>query len=101
MKKQKVLYLCDRKKCKHCHTECKHTDDIKHAITFERIGNYYFEKINVQYAIAALSKAFEKIKHICSDVGMDWVKFIEFDGEHEFFISDEPIKQLIDDLKNE
>ena len=46
-------------------------------------------------------KAFEKIKNICSDVGTDWVKFIEFDGEHEFFISDEPIKQLIDDLKNE
>lgn len=46
-------------------------------------------------------KAFKKIKHICSDVGTDWVKFIEFEGEHEFDPSDEPIKQLIEDLKSE
>jgi len=62
MKKQKVLYLCDRKKCKNCNADCSHTEDIKHAITFERIGMYYFEKTNLQYAISALSRAFEKAK---------------------------------------
>lgn len=27
-----VFYLCDRKKCKACTKECKHTSDITHAM---------------------------------------------------------------------
>lgn len=31
MEKYKTLYVCDRKKCENCCTECKHTADINHA----------------------------------------------------------------------
>lgn len=31
MEKYKKLYVCDRKKCSNCVTECKHTMDINHA----------------------------------------------------------------------
>lgn len=30
-----VLYLCDRRACKHCSPECHHTSDIAHAKNFE------------------------------------------------------------------
>lgn len=31
----KQLYLCDRRACKHCSPECRHTKDIAHAKNFE------------------------------------------------------------------
>lgn len=31
MEKYKKLYVCDRKKCSNCVTECKHTMDLAHA----------------------------------------------------------------------
>lgn len=31
----KQLYLCDRRACKHCSPECRHTKDITHAKNFE------------------------------------------------------------------
>lgn len=38
-----MFYLCDRKACAHCHPECRHTTDIKHAINFEVVpsGHYW------------------------------------------------------------
>lgn len=33
--KANVLYLCDRRACEHCSTECQHTTDILHAKNFE------------------------------------------------------------------
>lgn len=35
MNKQPPLYLCDRRACKHCSPECRHTTDITHAKNFE------------------------------------------------------------------
>lgn len=31
-----ILYLCDRKACENCNSECKHTTDIQHAVNFEQ-----------------------------------------------------------------
>lgn len=51
----KIFYICDRKKCKRCNPECKHTSDIIHAANFKPLvietdgqnisaTNDYFEK---------------------------------------------------------
>jgi len=46
--KPKALYLCDRKACSkpssHCGVYCFHTSDLKHAISFEKDGAWYFER---------------------------------------------------------
>lgn len=44
-------------------------------------------------------ESFEKIEKMCGKVGTDWVSLKVFDGNHEFCKDDEPIKQLIKDLK--
>ena len=44
-------------------------------------------------------QSFDHIQHICRNVGTDWVKLIVFNGGHEFFEDDEPIRQLVEDLK--
>lgn len=31
----KIFYICDRKKCEHCHSECRYTSDIRHAANFK------------------------------------------------------------------
>ena len=37
MENAKIFYICDRKKCKKCsYPVCKHTDDIEHAVNFEK-----------------------------------------------------------------
>lgn len=33
----KIFYICDRKKCKRCNPECKHTSDIIHAANFKSL----------------------------------------------------------------
>lgn len=33
----KIFYICDRKKCKRCNSECKHTSDIIHAANFKSL----------------------------------------------------------------
>ena len=43
-------------------------------------------------------ESFEKLKNICRNVGSNWVDFIVFNGVHEFFKDDEPIKRLVNDL---
>ena len=30
--KPKIFFICDRTKCSNCSPECKHTQDINHAI---------------------------------------------------------------------
>ena len=47
-----------------------------------------------KYSIAS----FERLKEICTYVGMDWVSFDVFDGTHEFFKYDEPIEMLAKNL---
>lgn len=44
-------------------------------------------------------ESFEKLKEYCKEVGIDWVKFILFDGVHEFHKDDEPIENLVKELK--
>ena len=54
----KIFYICDRKKCEHCISECKHTSDVIHAANFKSVDvvadgqnigatNDYFEKDRV------------------------------------------------------
>lgn len=54
----KIVYICDRKKCDNCNSECKHTSDIMHAANFKSVSieadgqnigstNDYFEKDRV------------------------------------------------------
>lgn len=31
-----ILFLCDRRRCQVCHSDCRHTTDIKHAVNFTR-----------------------------------------------------------------
>lgn len=50
------------------------------------------------FNIESAKKEWERLKKLCAPVGTDWVDFIEFDGDHEFCKSDEPIKRLADDL---
>lgn len=47
------------------------------------------------------AEAFEKIQKICDNahVNTDWIRFMEFDGIHEFFKDDEPIEKLANELK--
>jgi hypothetical protein len=40
----KVLYLCDRRACDECHTECDHTDDIRHARNYTIESGCYIER---------------------------------------------------------
>ena len=44
-------------------------------------------------------ESFEKLKEMSKDVGLDWVDFIVFPGEHEFCTYEEPIKRLALDLE--
>lgn len=31
-----VLYICNRQKCRNCHSECRHTTDVRYAADFEK-----------------------------------------------------------------
>lgn len=44
MNGNRILYLCDRKKCIECYEDCKHTTDINHAVNFEEDDGYYIEQ---------------------------------------------------------
>lgn len=45
-------------------------------------------------------ESYEEIKKLCQIVGTDWVDFIVFDGVHEFYKDDAPIRRLVSDLNN-
>ncbi len=42
---------------------------------------------------------FERLKTLCSDVGCDWLSFVEFDGIHEFCSDEAPLRKLVNCLK--
>ncbi|MDO4557305.1 MAG: hypothetical protein Q4B70_19500 [Lachnospiraceae bacterium] len=42
---KKVLYLCDREKCKDCSDDCKHTTDVWHAKNFSKEFYTHVEKV--------------------------------------------------------
>ncbi len=44
-------------------------------------------------------KEFERLQNLCSDVGCDWLSFVEFDGIHEFCPHTEPLTKLVVYLK--
>ena len=52
------------------------------------------ELFDVKYA----KESFEKLKELCQNVGTDWIDLFTFDGTHEFFKEEEPIRQLIEEL---
>ncbi len=43
---KEILYICDRTLCENCHEECRHTTRIDHAVNFEKIEGYIWEKEN-------------------------------------------------------
>lgn len=40
----KVMYICDRKKCKVCREYCRYTSDIHHAENFKEVSPGIFEE---------------------------------------------------------
>ena len=44
------------------------------------------------------ARSFEKLTALCENVGTDWVKFVPFEGVHEFCKDDQPIRELIGHL---
>ena len=41
---------------------------------------------------------YDKLKAACSEVGTDWLKFVAFEGVHEFCKDDEPIDWITEGL---
>ena len=41
---KEILYICDRTLCENCHEECRYTTHIDHAVNFEKIDGYIWEK---------------------------------------------------------
>lgn len=41
--KTEVFYLCDRRKCENCSSDCTHTSDIRHAVNFRMNGEVFEE----------------------------------------------------------
>lgn len=58
------------------------------------IGNQD-ELFNYKYS----EEAFERLKEICENVGIEWVELMVFDGVHEFYTDDAPIRNLVNILK--
>jgi len=52
------------------------------------------------FAFETGSLEFERLKTLCSDVGTDWLRFIAFDGIHEFCSDKEPLVDLVNHLKS-
>jgi len=52
------------------------------------------ELFDVTYGI----KSYERVLELCKDVGTDWFSFIKFEGTHEFYKDDDPIKALVDEI---
>ena len=46
----KIFYLCDRRACEKCSGECKHTEDVRHAVNFEMQGDA-MEEVEVEVTI--------------------------------------------------
>ena len=52
------------------------------------------------FAFETGSLEFERLKYLCSDVGCDWLSFVEFDGIHEFCSDEAPLQELVNHLKH-
>ena len=51
-KKEKVIYICNRKRCENCHPECQHTSDIRFAADFTKVDdtdNTFIQKSNLSF----------------------------------------------------
>ena len=55
------------------------------------------EYFNVEYG----KNSYEKLKNLCQEVGTNWLDFIVFNGTHEFYKDDKPIKNLVDFLTDD
>jgi hypothetical protein len=45
-----VMFVCDRRACKVCHPECKHTSNVEHAKSFKKeVGTIYAEQEGPQF----------------------------------------------------
>ena len=83
MKKRKILFLCDRKRCETCNDFCEHTSDIRHAANFEIIAeeNIFIERAdrdapsgtNETGAAAKPLTNYEKIKAMSAYEMAKWV----------------------------
>ena len=51
-----ILYLCDRKACENCHEECKHTENIDHAIHRYDLNGRMFEAIETGFKVGFFEK---------------------------------------------
>lgn len=45
------VYLCDRKKCPHCFTECNNTFDLKHSANYDHIPTKEEKKKHFQFIV--------------------------------------------------
>lgn len=45
---EKVMYICNRKRCEVCHPECQHTSDIRFAADFKIDESLYVQSVSVQ-----------------------------------------------------
>ena len=44
-----ILYKCDRRACEHCSPECSHTQDISHAVNFQKfVGRDAYVELSKQ-----------------------------------------------------
>ena len=52
------------------------------------------DSFDIKYGL----ESYEKLLELCKDVGTDWLTFIPFEGTHEFWWDDRPIKKMVEDL---
>ena len=50
------------------------------------------------FSVEGARAEFKRLLELCSNQRQTWVQFIEFDGNHEFCMDDEPIRQLVEEL---
>lgn len=66
----KTLYLCDRKACAKCNSECRHTDGISHAKNFavEIDGSYWEQERGATILRPNVRLSKKKINEIRDDI---------------------------------
>lgn len=66
----KVLYICDRKKCETCREDCTHTQDIRHAKNFEKIspGVFRENKTGLYVFRATMHMKERDLQHIAENI---------------------------------
>lgn len=53
------------------------------------------------FDIKTALSAYETLQNLCSEVGTDWLNLVVFDGIHEFCKEEEPLKKLVQHLKED